>query len=195
MLPITKATKKSALRVLVASFGDNPGALWVIKKKGNISNRLTALCTFCLEVSMQKNGAYLTSDTNGVALIYKSIARQNPIQWLWGYIKLGNKCIGWDRAISIIKRESTIQKKRPNKEHLYFWMLAVEDNKFGLSTIIEIRDFAYELSSRYNLPIYAETTLPKNLLMYERYGFTVYHTWVVEEEGITMWFLERKPNQ
>ncbi|MDA8885991.1 hypothetical protein N8368_02435 [Bacteroidia bacterium] len=193
MQQVTEATKKTALRILVSSFGDNPGALWVIKKKGNLRKRLAVLCLFCLEVSMQKQGAYLTTDNNGVALIFKNTARQNPFKWIWGYIQLGNKCIGWDRAYSIIRRERTIQGKRPKREHLYFWMLAVENNSFGLSTIIEIRDFTYQLSQKYNLPIYAETSLPKNRLMYERYGFKVYDTWIIEKEEITLWFLAREP--
>jgi hypothetical protein len=191
MEAITQNTKELALNVLYQSFKDVPGALWVVKKDQYIQQRIEALCRFCLNTSMLKDGAYISSDLNGVALLFDSRKKLKVIPWLMSYIRLGNECIGWNRAISIIRREYTIQKKRPKTPYLYFWMIAVNENKFGLETIIELRDFAYHLSRQKKLPIYAETTSLRNKNLYLRYGFEVYHTWVVAKQKLTIWFLRR----
>lgn len=192
MRSIDSTTKQRAVDILVRSFSAVPGALWVVKKDHKISSRIRALCTFCLETSLQKEGAFITSDDKGVALIFDSRKKQDMLPWLIGYIRLGNRCIGWERAWSIIVRERTIQQKRPISPHLYFWMLAVEDNVNGIDTIIELRDFAYALSRVKGMPICIETTSERNRVMYQRYGFVVYDTWQIPEQNITMWFMKRE---
>ncbi|MDC1430997.1 hypothetical protein N8223_01965 [Bacteroidia bacterium] len=192
MLPIDSNTKQKAVDILVSAFSTVPGALWVVKKDKKLKLRVKALCEYCLETSLQKDGGFISSDQKGVALIFDSRKKQKFILSLLGYIMLGNHCIGWDRAWSIIVRERTIQQKRPNTPHLYFWMLAVEDNENGVETIIELRDFAYELSRKANLPICLETTSERNRIMYQRYGFEVYDTWEVAEQNLKIWFMKRE---
>lgn len=183
-----------ALGVLTHAFANNPGALWVIKNDHKIQQRLRVLCDFCLRVSMEKNGAYITSDLKGVALLFHSKAKQKPWNWLIQYLRLGQYCIGWDRAWSMIQRESQIVSRRPQSEYLYFWMLGVEDHTYGLNTIIEIRDFVFKLSKDRQLPIYAETTMQKTLALYIRYGFQVYDEWDTGKDGVKVYFIRRDWN-
>lgn len=191
MIAITNKNKDIALQVLTSAFKTIPGALWILKKDNKIQKRLVVLCQFCLSVAMQKKGAFISSDNNGVALLFKSNAKQNPIMWLMGYINLGNYCIGWTRAWSIIKRERYIVSKRPKSLYLYFWMLGIKKNRNGVNTILEIKDFIFERSKKLQLPIIAETTVKKNLVMYKRYGFEVYDEWETGQNGIKIWFIQR----
>jgi hypothetical protein len=91
-------------------------------------------------------------------------------------------------------KESIIQSKRPKKEYLHFWMLAVEDNTYGMRTVIEIRDYCYAMSASLNIPIFAETRIARNKKVYERYGFRCYDTWEPKSEENEVWFLIRKPD-
>jgi len=192
---LTRQTEQQAIRVLTIAFKDIPGALWILKKDERILDRLKVLCHFCVSVAAQKNGAYLSSDNKGVALIFESGAKLSPLKSLAGYIRLGTFCIGWSRAWEIIQRERHIVQRRPKQKHLYFWMLAVEDHTYGLNTIIEMRDFVYGLSQKLKLPIFAETTVEKNLTLYRRYGFKVYDKWDTGKDGIQVWFIRREWNQ
>lgn len=185
---------QKALAVLSNAFTNNPGVLWVIKNDHKVPQRLIALCDFCLRVAMEKKGAYITSDQKGVALLFGSKEKQKPHRWLINYIRLGQYCIGWNRAWAMIKREREIVSRRPKSEHLYFWMLGVEDHTFGLNTIIEIRDFVFALSKSRQLPIYAETTLEKTLTLYKRYGFKVYDEWETGKDGVKVYFICRDWN-
>lgn len=191
MKSVTKSTFSATLSILTSAFQDNPGVLWVVKKDHRISARVKELCRFCLTTALQKDGAFITDDQKGAALLIKSWKKQRPWNWLAGYIRLGQYCIGWNRAITIIKREQTIQSKRPKQKHLYFWMLAVKDHTYGLETIKEIRDFVFEYSQLEQLPIYAETTMKSTLNLYLRYGFEIYDTWETGENDIIVYFIRR----
>ncbi|MBP9794250.1 MAG: hypothetical protein KBC56_09660 [Flavobacterium sp.] len=191
MQSISQTTFKTALTILSTAFKDNPSVLWVVKKDHKINNRITVLCSFCLKVAIEKKGAFITDDQKGVALLIKSWKRQSPFSWLTGYLRLGQYCIGWNRAYSIIKREQRIQERRPKTRHLYFWMLAVKDHTYGLETIKAIRDFVFAYSEKEKLPIYAETTMKSTLNLYLRYGFEIYDTWETGVEGITVYFIRR----
>ena len=195
MNKITVDTAGIALDVLYTAFKDNPGVLWVVKKDKRLANRIRVLCKHCLNVSIEKDGAYITSDKKGVALVLKSWKKQRFHNWLIGYFKLGQYCIGWNRALSMIKREKKIQSRRPNTPYLYFWMLGVIDHSNGLQTIKEIRDFIFQYARHEKLPIYAETTLQSTLNLYLRYGFEIYDTWQSEEQGITVYFIRRDYDQ
>lgn len=191
MISVSNSTKSLALDVLKTAFKDNPGVRWVVKKDTKIDSRIQALCEHCLNVSIQKKGAYLTTDQKGVALLFKSWYKQKPLDWFLSYLRLGNKCIGWDRAYGMIQREKNIRAKRPSSKHLYFWMLAVKDHTYGLETIKEIRDFVFAYSKQEKLPIYAETTMKSTLNLYLRYGFEIYDAWETGVDGIVVYFIWR----
>lgn len=180
-----------AQHILTTTFKNNPGVLWVVKQDGRIQDRIAVLCKFCLSVAYQKKGAYISSDNNGVALLFKSDARQKPLAWLTGYIILGQHCIGWNRAWEIIQREREIIRRRPKNPYLYFWMLGAVKNEHGLQTIKEIKNFAFNLSKQMKLPIYAETTLPQMVKIYARYGFRKYDEWDTGKNGLKIYFISR----
>ncbi len=194
MEAIDHSTENRALDVLVTAFRNIPGVLRVIKKDKHLTERLRVLCRFCVRISIDKQGAFITSDRKGVALLFSSNARQPLLRLLKAYFIISSYCIGWNRAWNIFKRERVIRSRRPGSEHLYFWMLGVEDNSKGLNTIIEMRDFAFKRSRELQLPIIAETTCEKNLVLYKRYGFKVYDRWKAPGQNICVWFILREWN-
>lgn len=191
---VTDLTKKDAVQILYTAMRENPGALWIVKKDKKKDYRLKVLFNFCVTTAMAKNGAYISSDKKGVALIMKSNINTPIFSTLWNNIVLIHNCIGWKRALSVLSRERTIRKKRPAEETLIFWMLGVCDHTNGTNTIIEIRDFAFDLSKSLHLPITAETTTARNKTLYERFGFQLYDSWKSPQNDLTIWFLKRNLN-
>ena len=72
MLPIDYTTEETALRILAASFETNPGARAFVREDHKIKSRIFHLCTFCVRVARKKQGAYITSNRKGVALMFNS---------------------------------------------------------------------------------------------------------------------------
>jgi len=192
MKPVTDELIATAAQVLTRAFRDNAGARWVIRKDDKQEERLKALCDFCLSVSMEKKGAFITDANDGVTLIFTNNARQRLSHWVSSYFMLGQKCIGWDRAVAIILRERNIRRRRPKRPHLYCWMFGIERSQPGLGAAIEMKDFVIRMSEESRLPIVAETTAEHLLVLYARYGFKVYDSWHVPEQKLTLWFLIRE---
>ena len=44
----------------------------------------------------------------------------------------------------------------------------------------------------YNLPLYAETQTRRNTIVYQKFGFDLFHTWN-REDGKTMYFMKYDP--
>jgi hypothetical protein len=192
MRPVSAALVNKAIDVLAEAFRESAGVLWIIKKDQNRDQRLRALCKFCLTVSIEKGGAYITNADDGVVLIFPSTARMRWRIWLRSYFQLGRHCIGWDRAWSMIKREMTIRNKRPEARHLYCWMIGSDRAQRGVQAAVEMKNFVLRMSDELRLPIVAEATSVKALNLYGRYGFRVYDQWDVPAQKLTMWFMIRE---
>ena len=93
------------------------------------------------------------------------------------------------KVFQTLKREAYIKKYRFKDEHLYFWFLAVK--KGGEKAGFEMKDYLFNLSEKEQLPILLETSVERNKVIYERYGFKVYHTWPDSGNGNALWFMIR----
>lgn len=184
---------EQAIGVLSQAFRDNPGVLAFIKQDQKRDARIWHLCSFCIKVSILKQGAFISSNEKGVALMFENsikISRWNTIKL---YAQLGQYSVGWTRAIPMLRRESAILNKRTTDPALYFWMLAVEDQSNGLDTIKEVRDFVFSQSKNRKLDIIAETISKRTLTMYLRYGFHIYDE-LLDNNGLLIYFIRRPWN-
>ena len=194
MLPIDYTTEKTAIRILAASFETNPGVRAFVKEDHRIIARIFHLCTFCVRVAIKKQGAFITTNRKGVALIFNAENQLAIFDALCLYAYLGQYSVGWTRAIPMLKRERIIKSYRSKAPAYYFWMLGVEDQSFGLETIIEIKEFVFNRSREDRLDIIAETISKRTLAMYLRYGFEVYHEYQ-DNKGIIIHFIRRPWNR
>lgn len=177
--------------ILTQSFVDNPSANWVLKDDNKKLGRLRELCRYSILTAMDRDGAYISEDKLGVALCYqKNIKKEGIKDWL-RQIRLVVKSMGLKKAIEAMKRESTINKQRPNDGNfLYFWFLGVLPNKRGLGSAISLKNEIMKEAQEKGLDIYLETSVPQNKRVYERYGFKTYHTWKIKDPELEMWFLK-----
>ena len=194
MLSIDDTTEETAIRVLAESFETNPGVRAFVKDDHHIISRIFHLCTFCVRVARKKQGAYITSNRKGVALMFNAENQLTKIDALRFYAYLGQYSVGWLRAIPMLQRERIIKSYRSKGPAFYFWMLAVEDQTYGLETIIEIKEFVFQRSREHQLDIIAETISKRTLAMYLRYGFEVYHEYQ-DSKGLVIYFIRRPWNR
>jgi hypothetical protein len=191
----TKQDRERAVDILTRAYVDVPGVLAIVKETGDVRKRVKALCEYCFDTMQPIGGVYITTCNNGVAMVYQT--KDKKFRWggLIDQIVLIFKAVGISRALKIMKRDKIIQQKRPKENILYFWMLAVDPEVRGIQAMKEIRDEIYELSEKLNMPIYAETTVDRNKVMYERYGFETYDTWYDNEKDTNVYFMYRPIKQ
>ena len=187
-----KSDKNLVVDIISESFTSNPSVNAVVKNDRKREKRLKYLAKYAYKTALRRNGVYLSTDKNGVAICYKYNQRKETIGDYWDQLILAITCIGLNRVIKVLKRESYIKKYRPvNGEFLYFWFFGVNEKARGKGAALELKDAILKESENKNLPIYLETSVEKNRIVYERYSFEVYHTWDNKEEGITIWFMRR----
>jgi hypothetical protein len=196
MRKATKEDRERAIDILYKAYKDNPTFTWVVKesKPQQFEERVKYLCGFLFDSILLIGGVYMTSFNDGICMIYNSKAKKSFISSWILQIGLALKVVGISRSLEIMKRESHIEKLRPQGEYLYFWVLAADPDVKGYQDMAEIRDETFEMSKNLNLPIYAETTVERNINMYKRYGFEEYNTWHVPNKDVTIHFMKRDPN-
>jgi len=188
---ITSSTKNKAVEIVCTAFKDIDAVTSVIKYDSKKDERVKVLFDFCVSVSMEKEGAFLTSDEMGVALLFKSWKKLSFASAVSNYFKLVHYGISWERAPQMILRELRLQKRRTKEKHLYFWLLGFDNSVKDLQRMIQIRDFCFSYAKEQQLPIAAETSSKGALKMYLRYGFKIYDEWKPSEDKPTLYFIIR----
>ena len=186
--------KNKGIKIIEEAFDDNPMINFIIKNDHKRKKRISALATYSYNRSARRDGIFFSSDKEGIALCFQFNKKGNLIFDLIDQLKLVIKAIGINRALDASKRESYRNSIRPTDGNfLYFWYLGVSKKGIGGTAVKELRDSIFLVSKEKNLPIYLETTILKNKIVYERYGFETYHEWNVPNTEITMWFMRRTP--
>lgn len=183
------------VRILTGVLLDNPSATHVVKNDAKRIERITHLAKYMLRRAKRKKGLYVSSDCNGLAICYKVMPgeKKSFSEWL-DEIIVGFKVIGYARIPSILKRQTYLKEQMPkDRPYLYFWFLGVDEEARGMETGIaaELKEHVFADAKKWGLPIYAETSIKKNKIVYQRYGFEIFHEWKMNEKA-TMWFMKKE---
>lgn len=65
----TSKQKERALDILTRSFHQSPGMTWFFRKRANRLKALRAFVNYCLVQASVYQGAFITSDRNGLAFL------------------------------------------------------------------------------------------------------------------------------
>ncbi len=90
-----------------------------------------------------------------------------------------------------------IKKQRPQEgEYLYcwFWGILKESRGPGTQVGVQMKNEFYRRAKLYNLPLYAETRMRKNAIVYQKFGFQLFNKWA-HPSGDTMYFLRYIPEE
>ena len=184
----TLSDKQKAIHIITHTFHENPSVNAVIGEGGNRDKKIRRLANYAFVKAMNRKGAYLPSNQKGVALCFESTQKGGNLTELIAELQFATS-LPLKKIIQIVKREKYLKQHRLSAPHLYFWFLGVQ--KGGGSAVFEIKNSIFQLADKHQLPIVLETSVLRNKLAYERYGFEVYHEW--KTEAHTLWFMMRKP--
>ena len=186
--------RSKVIEIIAESFDSNPSVNRVIKNDYKRKERIKALADYSFKTSVMRDGAFLSSDEQGVALCYRYNLKKESLTDYWNQLQLVVKAIGLSRVLSIMKRDAFFKSKRPKDgNYLYFWFLGITNKGKGGIAIRELKEMIFVESLKQNLPIYLETSVPKNKRVYERYGFETYHEWHDPQSGDLIWLMRRFP--
>jgi len=193
MRKANKNDRRLVIDIISRSFQNNPGVGWILKTDKSSKNRaIKRLANLAFIKGYSRHGIFISSNDKGVAICYCP-ALKKPSLFEKSYaLYFGITSIKWRHIPIVLKTEAYKKSKRPSDiPYLYFWFYGVV--KGGDHAARELGDAVFEEARKLQLPIYLETAMERNKLVYERYGFETYHHYKVPNEQIEYWFLRWYP--
>lgn len=181
-----------SVRIIAATFDANKSVNNIIGAKGNRKEKIRRLAEFAFFKSLNRKGAFISKNKMGVAFFYRSSCKPINLVAIFYEVKFALS-IPFLRMLETLKRQSYLRKHRYQDEHFYFWFFGVE--KGGDKAGFELKDYLYQLSEDEEIPIILETYDRRNRIVYQRYGFKIYHTWEDYSDENELWFMIREPKQ
>ncbi|RLD28974.1 MAG: hypothetical protein DRI75_05060, partial [Bacteroidetes bacterium] len=138
-----------------------------------------------------RNGVLISTNGKGVALFYRSDKKIFSLQEIYFQIRFGILSIKLTKLKQVLQRESFRKSKRPkNEPYYYFWCLGVL--KEGANAGFDLNKGVINIANKEHIPIYLETSVERNKLIYERIGYETYDYWQDDAKGIKFWFMKRQ---
>lgn len=188
---INKQNRKNALQILTTAFAKNPNINLVARNPSKIKG----VCAYCLDSAILKNGAFITADEKGVLLCYPSQAPFSflqKIQYGFIYLKFLLFSFRLSGLFQTLAQQRHLKEQLPKQNYLYCLILAVDKDRTSLQTTASLRDFLFNKSQQLKLPIYAQTSVRRNNILFQRYGFKNYHTFQQPHADFTIWVLKKE---
>jgi len=193
---LNKAEKAEIITKVTSLLKEIPSSMDIVKKGGNRHKRFEYLATHMVEKAIEKDALIISENRMGIAILFKTSKKDdNFLKDIWSQIGLVLNVTGIKNAYRIVKNQNYIKKQRPQTgEYLYCWFWGILAESRGADTQVgkEMKDEFYRQAIEYQIPLYAETRMRKNALVYQRFGFELFHEWQ-HPSGDTMYFLRYNP--
>ncbi len=186
----TLSDKKDAVKIITDTFLANPSVNVVIGDKGNKRKKIERLADYAFIKALNRQGAYVSENKMGTALFFKSNVKGANLKELYYEVRFALS-IPIKKVFQTLKREAYLKNNRAYTEYYFFWFLGVKDG--GGRAGFELKDVLFKKAQDIQLPILLETSVERNVRIYERYGFETYHIWDDEVNGVRLWFMKKDP--
>ncbi len=194
MRPATKNDKILVEHIMTESFRDNPNINYMIRPIFNKETMIKRLADYAFEFALKRNGLFITSDSKGLVVCCQQPIKMDARDY-FNLFKLIVGALNLRKLTNMFRRDAYIKSVRPvDEKGIYIWCLALSDTLHSNKTAIEIKNFVFEKANQAHLPIYVETALWRNKIIFERYGFETYHYWESASYRLKTWFLKKKVN-
>jgi len=173
-----------------------PTSLEVVKNDSKRDKRFHYLATHMVEKAIEKDALIISENGKGIAILFKTSKKDDNF---WKNIpeQLGLliNVTGFKNALNILKTQKYIKQQRPQEgEYLYCWFWGILADARGADQQVgkEMKDEFYRQAQEFKLPLYAETRMRQNSVVYQRFGFELFNKWA-HPSGDTMYFLRYIP--
>lgn len=174
MLKAESVDKNTVVDILTKSFNENRSFNSIIKQDKYRVDRIRKVFEYYFECCSRYGAVYLSEDKNACAVIsfpdQKKVSFWSVLMDLKLLLVLGLKSVKLG-----FNREAKISKAHPDAAFYYLLFIGVNPDfqRQGIG-----RKLLGELvadSERLKLPVYLETYLERNIILYKKAGFKVYN--------------------
>lgn len=188
--------KEEVIEKVATLLKEIPTSMEIVKNDSKKDQRFHYLAKHMVEKAIEKDALIISENQKGIAILFKTSKKdENFWEELPTQLKLLKNVTGFKNALKILKSQSYIKNQRPQEgEYLYCWFWGILADARGADTQTgkEMKDEFYRQAEEYKIPLYAETRMRQNALVYQRFGFELFHKWK-HPSGDTMYFLRYIP--
>lgn len=185
-----KRQRALVVGILVESFADNPSVNYVLKQDAKKAKRLQLLMRYSLYYGEKFGRVYLSEDEQACAILLDPRRKKFTIGAILWDIRLVVGCMGLSNVKKVLKREAVIKKHHPTVDFMHLWYIGVNPAQQGKGLGGKLLETIMKEAKSEQLPIYLETSNPRNFKFYRDHGFEL--TGELDELGYPLkMFLKR----
>lgn len=192
----TPLNREEVIEKVAILLKEIPTSAEIVKNDSKSDKRFHYLATHMVDKAIKKDALIISENGKGIAILFKTSKKDdNFFKEIPEQLGLLFNVTGFSNALKIMKTQSYIKAQRPQEgEYLYCWFWGIMTDARGADTQTgkEMKDEFYRQAEEYKLPLYAETRMRQNAVVYKRFGFDLFHEWQ-HPSGDTMYFLRYIP--
>lgn len=178
---------RQAAEVLAQCFGQEPNITWMIPAQ---ERPMRWFFASIVADSMAKGGAYLSDNGKGVLLLYDWQNRRTSLRAVLLKVRAALFVLGLRRTQQLLHLQRIKRRYQP-ATGLYGMALAVLPDSDRWRTGMDLKKGFENIRQATQQPIFAETTIPRVVKLYEHLGLDIYyqmpHPFVPE---LTVYFMD-----
>ncbi len=169
IIPSLLSERSSVVGTITMAFGTDPVARWMYPDPSDYLDWFPSFVRAFAGTAFENGSSYRTPDFSGVALWLPPGAHPNEDELLQ---------LIWSSTSEIVQQDlfpllEEMDRSHPDVPHWYLPMIGVESRSQSLGIGGELMKHALKRIDREHLPAYLESTNPRNIKLYERFGFSV----------------------
>jgi GNAT superfamily N-acetyltransferase len=175
-----RADKARIVKVLCESFPNDPQTNYILGSAGNRATKLKRLMAYAFEYGMVKGNVEISDDGNAAAIWKNRHSGTMSVHLLVESILflLTYGPSGLQRISAMEKRIAAFYPD--NVSFNYLWILGTDPQQQGKGYGSAILTKAIREQELNKIPLYLETSSEANVKYYERKGFSLYHSIVLD---------------
>ena len=194
--PVAASELPVLLDVLARAFRDDPFVGWVVRGGPGREERAAAYFDLMLRrVSLARGGAFATQVPTGVAAWVPPHAWPPSTGAQVAMLPQTLSFVGLSRLGVVSEGAERMEAVRPRGPHWHLALLGVDPaaQRSGAGTALLAHGLAR--AEEDGVPAHVETSVPANVVFYERAGFRVVARLALPGDGPPVWALTRTPRQ
>ncbi len=186
----------SAAEVISQAFINDPLCAYMLPREHSRLNTLRKFFRAYANVSIQNQRGYGVGDPL-VGIAFWLAPQQEDVSINISALKLFLPLLftayplGYLRARMIIKQTELMRRKYAAQPHYYLDNLGVLPSEQGKGWAGRLLRPILEQADIDGVMAYTDTVTPRNVPLYEHFGFQVMEKYTAEDKGITIWSLRR----
>ena len=146
----------------------------VVKQDKKRVERMRFLMEYLFEKAFNFGEIYISNNNKACILLAFPDKEKTTLKTLLLNIQLAYKCIGFERVLTVLKRQKIVQQKYPKGEYILPLIMGVTNNCKGNGTAARLM---IEVNNHYKnnkLPVIVDAASKKNVRLYQKFGFKVF---------------------